>query len=210
MMARVAFGGARRCGAEHQVTMVPKRRVDRVRLPKRSLDGDLIVAHPTLQYLARGFGLFLVGLSFIPRLNNGFNPRDFLCIALAEVHLVLQSRALANEDVLGRLEKRRRIPFIRFQLVVDQEELLVVAPHLLVSRGVAPRRCINELLHVGFELVEALLELPDGFFYADGLLPLLELLLVDRAARRCRRVADRLWVDFMGAGAANWRYTRRC
>ena len=190
MMARVAFGGARRCGAEHQVTMVPKRRVDRVRLPKRSLDGDLIVAHPTLQYLARGFGLFLVGLGFIPRLNNGFDPLDFLCIALAEVHLVFQRWALANEDILGRLEKRRRIPFIRFQLVVDQEELLVVGPHLLQRGGPAPR-LIHHLLYVGFELVEALLELPDRFFYADGLLPLLQLLLIDRAARSCRRVTGR-------------------
>ena len=206
MMARVAFGGARRCGAEHQVTMVPKRRVDRVRLPKCSLDGDLIVAHPTLQYLARGLGLFLVGLSVIPRLNDGFDPRDFLCIPLAEVHLVFQSRALANENILGRLEKRRRIPFIRFQLIFDQEELLVVAPHLLPSGGLA-LRLILHLLQIGFELVDALLELPDRFFYADGLLPLLELLLIDRAARRCRRVTGRRWADFVGGDALNWGYT---
>ena len=147
MMARVAFGGARRCGAEHQVTMVPKRRVDRVRLPKRSLDGDLIVAHPTLQNRACGSGLLLAGLSFVPRLDNGFNPRDLLCIALAEVRLVFLSRALANENILGRLEKRRRVPFVRLQLIGDQEELLVVAPHLLPSRSLAPW-LVLELLHI--------------------------------------------------------------
>lgn len=138
---------ASRCRAHH-IPMVAQRRVDRVRLPKRCLYGDLVVSHPSLitRVLTRRLVLCQSGLHIFHWLRYDDCLRDLLWRRTLSVRQ--RVCAALPEDVLGKLEHGGRVALVRFQPVIDQKQLVGVALEFLVSLGLAPRRGLPENLEL--------------------------------------------------------------
>ena len=60
--------------------------------------------------------------------------------------------------IFGTLETRRRLPLVRFQSIVDQEELIVVVLHFQMRRLLALRRCIFEPLDLVIQFIDTFRE----------------------------------------------------